>query len=300
MILEKFSISKLAYSEKPIPKAVKVNHFLFPLNIGFNEEKTIFIRAKSTSILKLPLLIAKAQTHYERNQKKDFIFGLYFGLILALSIYNFFVFISIRDVTYLFYVFYINFVGVTVSWLKGYSPEFLNFLPPQINHGNISAALSFLSLILFTHFFLNIKTLAPKLKKFEIIFFTFNFIALVINALGFYHIGFYFIMVWVILFNLPFVLWFGINAIKKGFRPAGFYILGFSFFTLGDFIFMLSENAILPQNFLTNYSLQIGSSLEALVLSFALANKLNAFKRDKEKTQTLALSSGKKIYTRTY
>jgi signal transduction histidine kinase len=275
---------------KAHPQSVKVNHFLFPLNLGFNEEKTFFIRAKSTTILKLPLLIGTAQTHYERNQKRDFIFGLYFGLVLALSIYNFFVFISLRDVTYLFYVLYINFLGATVSWLKGYSPEFLNFLPPQISHGNVSAALSILFLILFTHYFLNIDTLAPKLKKFEIIFSAFNFITLMINVLEFYHIGFYFILAWIILFSLPYVLWFGINAIKKGFRPAGFYILGFSIFTLGDFIFMLGENAVLPENFLTNYSLQIGSSIEAMVLSLALANKLNSFKREKERAQMRALA----------
>lgn len=271
------------------PQAVKVNHFLFPLNIGYNDEETIFIRAKSTSILKLPLVIGTAQTQYEINHKKDFIFGLYFGLILALSIYNFFVFVSIRDITYLYYVFYINFLGATVSWLKGYSPEFLNFLPPQVSHGNIYASLSFIFLIIFTHYFLNINKLAPKLKKYEIIFFLFNFIGLLINSLGFYRIGFYFILGWVVLFSLPYVLSFGIYTMRKGFRPAGFYILGFSLFTLGDFIFMLNENAILNQNFLTHYSLPMGSALEAMVLSLALANKLNSFKRDNEKTQAQAL-----------
>lgn len=277
------------------PKAVKVNHYLFPLNIAFNEEKIFLIRAKSTSILKLPLVVGTMQTFYEINHKKDFIFGLYFGLILALSIYNFFVFISIKDITYLFYVFYINFLGATVSWLKGYSPEFINFLPLQINHGNTYATLSILSLILFTHFFLNIKTMAPRLKKVEITFFGFNFVGLVINVLGFYHIGFYFVMLWVVLFSLPYVLGFGIYAMRRGFRPAGFYILGFSVFALGDFIFMLNENAILSQNFLTHYSLQMGSSIEAMILSFALANKLNSFKRDKEKTQALALDRANKF-----
>jgi signal transduction histidine kinase len=277
------------------PGAVKVNHFLFPLNLSLNEEKTFFIRAKSTSVLNLPLVIGTLQTHYEINHKKDFTFGLYFGLILALSIYNFFVFISIKDVTYLFYVFYINFLGATVSWLKGYSPEFLDFLPPQVNHGNINAILSILFLILFTHFFLNIKTMAPQLKKIEVVFLGFNFIGLIINILGFYRIGFYFVMLWVVIFSLPYVLWLGIHAIKKGFRPAGFYILGFSIFALGDFIFMLHENAILPQNFLTHYSLQLGSSLEAMILSFALANKLNSFKLEKEKTQALALARANKF-----
>lgn len=277
------------------PGAVKVNHFLFPLDLSLNEEKTFFIRAWSTSVLNLPLVVGTLQTHYEINHKKDFTFGLYFGLILALSIYNFFVFISIKDITYLFYVFYINFLGATVSWLKGYSIEFLDFLPPQINHGNINATLSVLFLILFTHFFLNIKTIAPQLKKIEIVFFGFNFIGLIINILGFYHLGFYFVMLWVVVFSLPYILLFGIYTMKKGFRPARFYILGFSIFSFGDFIFMLNENAILPQNFLTHYSLQIGSSLEAMILSLALANKLNSFKLDKEKTQALALARANKF-----
>lgn len=273
------------------PWAVKVNHFLFPLNLSLNEEKTFFIRAKSTSVLNLPMVVGTMQSHYEINHKKDFIFGIYFGLILALSIYNFFVFISIKDITYLFYVFYINFLGATVSWLKGYSPEFIHFLPPHINHGNVYAILSILFLILFTHFFLNIKTMAPQLKKIEFVFFGFNFVGLATHILGFYHIAFYFVLIWVVLLSLPYVLGFGIFALRKGFRPAGFYILGFSFFALGDFIFMLSENAILPQSFLTHYSLQLGSAFEAMILSFALANKLNAFKLEKEKTQALALAS---------
>lgn len=277
------------------PGAVKVNHYLFPLNLSFDEEKMFLIRAQSTSVLNLPLVVGTMQTHYEINHKKDFIFGLYFGLILALSIYNFFVFISIKDITYLFYVFYINFLGATVSWLKGYSPEFLDFLPPQVNHGNINATLSILFLILFTHFFLNIKTMAPQLKKIEIIFFGFNFIGLGCSVLGFYRVGFYFVMLWVVIFSLPYILWFGIYTMKKGFRPARFYILGFSIFSLGDFIFMLHENAILPQSFLTHYSLQIGSSLEAMILSFALANKLNSFKLDKERTQALALARANKF-----
>jgi signal transduction histidine kinase len=137
--------------------------------------------------------------------------------------------------------------------------------------------------------------MAPQLKKIEVVYFVFNFIGLIINILGFYRIGIYFVMLWVVIFSLPYVLWFGINAIKKGFRPAGFYILGFSIFALGDFIFMLHENAILPQNFLTHYSLQMGSSFEAMILSFALANKLNSFKLEKEKTQALALARANKF-----
>jgi signal transduction histidine kinase len=59
---------------------------------------------------------------------------------------------------------------------------------------------------------------------------------------------------------------------------------------VGDFIFVLSENAEIQQTLFTDYALQIGSSLEAIILSFALANKLNVYKTEKEETQAKALA----------
>ena len=58
---------------------------------------------------------------------------------------------------------------------------------------------------------------------------------------------------------------------------------------------MLNENGVLAQSALTHYSIQIGSALEAIILSFALANKLNSFKKEKELTQTLALAQANRF-----
>jgi signal transduction histidine kinase len=90
--------------------------------------------------------------------------------------------------------------------------------------------------------------------------------------------------------NLPYIAFFGIYALKRGFRPAIYYLLGFTFFTLGDFIFIISENSKIQQTLLGDYALQIGSSIEAIILSFALANKLNIYKKEKEETQAKALA----------
>lgn len=268
---------------------LKVNHYILPLNIDHDEEKIYFIRAQSYSILKLPLVIGTLQSHYEINHKKDFGNGIYFGLILALSLYNFFVFISLRDKTYLYYVFYINFLGATVSWLRGYSPEFLNSVPPFINHGNNYAALAFIFLALFTTSFLNLKKITPKLRWAAIIFYILSLVSVICMLMGKYYVSFSLISI-MVAFNFPYIAFFGIYAFIKGFRPAAYYILGFTFFTLGDFIFLMSENATIQQNLISDYSLQIGSAIEAIILSFALANKLNVFKTEKEETQARALA----------
>lgn len=270
-------------------RSIKINQFILPLDLALNEEKMFFIRAKSYTILKLPMVISTLENHFEINHKEDLTNGIYFGLIFALSLYNLFVFLLLKDRTYLYYVFYINFLGATISWLRGYSPEFLNIIPPNLNHGNSYAAFTFVFLTLFTHSFLNLGKIAPYHKWISMVFFVISLTTIALTAFGHYYSSFFFIMI-IVTINLPYIGFFGIYALKKGFRPATFYILGFTFFTLGDFIFIMGENAKIQQTLLSDYSLQIGSSVEAIILSFALANKLNIFKKEKEETQAKALA----------
>ncbi len=268
--------------------SIRVNHYIIPLDLKQNEEKKFYIRAQSTTILKLPMVINSIQNHFEVNHREDLINGIYFGLIFALSLYNLFVFILLKDKTYLFYVFYINFLGATIAWLRGYSPEFLESIPLNINHGNNYSALTFIFLMLFTHSFLNLEKFIPEHKWLIALFSIFSIIAIILTTTGHFNYGFYFV-IFIISINLPYIAFFGIYALRKGFNPAVFYLLGFTFFTIGDVIFILSENAQIQQTVLGNYSLQIGSAIEAIVLSFALANKLNNYKKEKEETQAKAL-----------
>ena len=48
----------------------------------------------------------------------------------------------------------------------------------------------------------------------------------------------------------------------------------------------------LPTNFLTTYGMQIGSALEMLMLSFALADRINHLQHEKERAQAEAIAAG--------
>lgn len=269
--------------------SIRVNHFILPLNIKPDEEKTYYIKARSYTVLKLPLVISTIQDHFEMNHREDIINGIYFGLVLSLSLYNLFVFLLLRDRTYLFYVLYINFLGATITWVRGYSPEFMNVLPPNINHGNVYAALTFMFLTLFTHSFLNLQKFAPGHTRLRAIAFMISAATIITTITGLYYISFL-LVVFIVLINLPYITFFGLKAYLRQFKPAAYYLLGFACFTIGDMFFILSENAMIQSSVLGDYSLQIGSSLEAIILSFALANKLNMYKKEKEKSQANALA----------
>jgi len=67
----------------------------------------------------------------------------------------------------------------------------------------------------------------------------------------------------------------GVVSLAQGYRHARFYVLAFSAFLCG--LSMLAFNAfgVLENDFVSNYSVQIGSALEAILLSFALGDKIN-------------------------
>jgi sensor histidine kinase YesM len=82
-----------------------------------------------------------------------------------------------------------------------------------------------------------------------------------------------------------FALFVGFRIALKGYRPAKFFLLAWSILLSGAIIFILKDFGILPFNRYTNYALQISSALEAVLLSFALADRINILKKENTQKQ---------------
>jgi two-component system, sensor histidine kinase LadS len=270
-------------------RQVKVTTFILPLNLKAGEEKTYYLRIESESTLKLVLHVATLKKFYEVNQRKDIAHGIYFGLVIALSLYNLFVFFSLKDRTYFFYVLYILLTASVIGWLRGFTHEFLLQNHPYLNEGNYFAALTFIFFALFSVTFLRLETYAPKLKRLAWFFYFVATITILLTLFRQRVWGFYGV-VFMVNTIIPFVLIIGIKAWRSGFTPAKYYLLGFFVFTVGDVVFVLKDLALIPRTLITEYAFEIGSALEAIILSFALANKLNTFKKEKEESQAKAIS----------
>jgi signal transduction histidine kinase len=76
---------------------------------------------------------------------------------------------------------------------------------------------------------------------------------------------------------------------KQGYRPAKFFILAWIPLILGIIIYVMKDVGALQYNTLTNYSIAIGSALEVILLSFALADKINILEAEKRISQAEAL-----------
>lgn len=277
--------SALPYHDRP----VLVNQTILPLNLIRKDTAMIYLRVRSNSIIRVPLEISTLQYIYENSQENDIAHGFYFGLIAALIIYNLFVFISIRERTYLYYVFYIFCVALNISYIKGHFLQFVVPHFPQANHSNYTGSLAFIFALLFTNSFLNTNHYCPQLRKLGWLIVASCVTIIVLSLSGYLLLGFRLNWLTVGLFLIYSNL-IGFAVLRRGFKPAKYYLMAFTALLAGIFIFMMKDMAVIPENWFTEGAYQIGSGLEAIILSFALANKLNTYKTEKEVTQAEALA----------
>jgi signal transduction histidine kinase len=210
-------------------------------------------------------------------------------------LYNLFILFTVRDRSYIFYILYIFCVALVQLNIKGIGFKFLWPSFPQFEQISLFLfpSLTAFASIAFIKSFLHTKDYTPKLNKGFLVF-----IVLYIITLGIAWFGDKTISYNLLNINaLPLALYMiGIALYiwtKHKYRPAGFFLIAWTFFLLGIIMFVLKEAGFFPFNIYTNSFILIGSSVEAVLLSFALADKINIYRNEKEEAQRLALEAAK-------
>ncbi len=264
----------------------KHQNYIFNIEIPTNETRTFLIKVRSSEQMQLPLIVGTSNLILESLLTKDLIFGIYAGIILVMFFYNLFVYFVVKDRTYLYYVSYILTVGLTQACLQGYSFRFL-FLDSSLLANQsmiIIPALSGVTALIFLNSFLQVKIHTPTLYKIILIIYGMYALAISLGIVGQYHISQNLVQLCAMLGSvLVFIIAY--KTARKGLRAAKFFFIAWSIFLSSVIIFVLKNFGILPYNNFTFYALQIGSGLEVILLSLALADRINIFKKEKEESQ---------------
>lgn len=265
-------------------------HFIFPFELKPGERTIFLLKVQSMEQVNVPLLAAKRKEILTNNYQTDLIAGIYFGIMLVMFFYNLFLYLSIRDKSYFYYVLYIAGIALAQAGLQGYLFKYIFFNSPYFNQLSvvIFSALTGVGAIQFVRFFLQLQVKEPRIDQVLRIFIGVYFIALCIYVAGFRQLTYNMLDVGGLLLSV-FALIFSIQLSLKGDRSAKFFLLAWSFFMLGMFVFVGRNLGLLPFNFFTKNSLIFGSAIEAILLSVALADRINILKREKETSQAIAL-----------
>lgn len=283
-------------SEKAGFDARRYKHpnYIFDLHIPGGSSKTYYLRIKSAEGLIVPVYISNPVNLWEQLVTENFATGIFAGIVLIMFIYNLFVYFSVKDKSYLYYVFYVAFAGLTQIGIKGYTFQYLwpGSTWFQGKSVILFACISGIGALLFTRKFLQTKFYAPRSTVLLSVLIGLFSVAFVATLLGKEQIGFQVMQGTTTLLTFL-VLSVSFYVMKKGFAPAKFFFAAWSVLLTGALIFLLKDYGVLPYNSFTSYSMQAASALEMALLSFGLADRINILKREKEASQADALRVAK-------
>ncbi len=284
-------IEKKAGELVPIKqREIEYRNPVFSITLEPQEEKTLYLRIQNYgSVVFTPKLWEPLFFSLKTTQER-YIYGFYYGGMIIIALYNLIIFLMVRIRTFLFYVVY---VACFILWQTAYNgfaneilwpeqPWLTNRATPFIICATCIWALQ------FTKSFLDTAANLPVMDRFiKLLMVSFG-IGLVISFQPNYSVSTMYSS-FLALLLVPTVLFAGFSLSKKGYRPARYFSIAWFVLLIGTALLILKSFGILPSTFITTYGQQIGSFLEIILLSLALADLLNVMKKEKEQAQAEAL-----------
>ncbi len=272
---------QLPFHKRPI----SYRSLVFPLKLQKGEQKTYFLRCETSSSLNLPIRIYSPEGLIAKVENKETILGLYFGILVAMLAYNFFIYLTIREVSYLYYILFVGFYALFQASLNAIS--FKYFWPESTWWANVNLPffifLAHLFGTQFTRSILNTRQFTPFWDR---VLRTYIYIAAVGSIFSLF-------IPYSVSIKLATLLTIGVLVhilcgflcTIQGYRPARYYAVAWTVSLIGMAVYALKSFGIFPNNFFTTWGIQIGSAWEVILLSLALADKVTLLKKEKELIQ---------------
>ncbi len=271
------------YTERSVPNQRQWLRY----ELGPQQSQVLYFRLQETmafylkSAFKLtiqPLAQAQKQTNNIRFSQ-----GIFLGIIIVMALYNLFIFFSVQDVSFLYYVCSIVGVGLYFMFYYGFT---LEFVWPRAAVWNAHAygiivPLTRITWVLFTKSYLHLREFLPRWNRW-------------VNWLIYlYLVPMLFTLLTLITgrdFSLPIINWIGtlgvivlsvmvlmgFLALRKGFKPAQYFLIANIFFSIGLILFIFEETGYAPASDATRYIAQLGIVFQVTLFSLGLANRLNS------------------------
>lgn len=264
------------FTEKPFA------HKNFEIQLPRDGEYLIYFRVKSHEYADIRVAIRSYSWFMEYALAEYYLYGIFYGMILIISLYNLLIYSAIREIKYLYYTFYMISGGAFAMSVDGIGFQYIWRESPMFNqvaHG-ISLFLMIFWAILFSKKFLNLKIRAPKLNKVLNVVFVGRILvflyALIVDNDWFQHRN-------IELVPLTIIFWASIKVYQRGYQPARFFIVAFGFLFLGFILKALLMLSVIPFYILSYYSLHICFVFEMLFLSFALSDRVRILKANRDR-----------------
>ncbi|MCG8313959.1 MAG: EAL domain-containing protein, partial [Pseudomonadales bacterium] len=269
-------------------------NFIFDLPFPPQSKRTVYLRVATQGSQQLPLELWEEREFLVKDQSLLAVKAIYFGMMGVMILFNSFVYASLRERSYLYYVSFIFFFVSFQAAMSGFTQQFVWQNSPLINQLIVLAGVPATALFaaLFSREFLGLKERLPLFNRFLGLMVLANAISIVLAFFLPYSISTKVSVAFVIPESLALlaigpILWW------KGVKEARYYSLAWITLVLGTTLASLNKFGLIPRTLITEHGLIFGSALEALLLSFALTDRFNREREQRYRAQKEMLEEAK-------
>jgi signal transduction histidine kinase len=274
-------------------KLIKQNNTFINCIIFPDSVRTIYLRIKSSAPGVIPIQISAANEYFKSSDFNNIVAGGFMGIVLIMAFYNLMLYTIVKDLSYLYYVFYIIFLGLSQLFLRGYGITF--FLTKKVILNNyfipFTRILFGYSVLLFTSEFLQLKQTLKYYKLYYLLYALYT-IALIAIITGYVLFAYNLITYSSVIIAIS-LLFIGGLLYFRGFKPAKYFMLGWGIFLISILISVARSRGYIVHNDFTVNIVLYTSSIELILFSIALADKISFYRRQTIEMQQLSLNIAK-------
>ena len=252
-------------------------NFEIVLNMHSDEVTYYYFKIRSHEFADIRIALRSVDRFVFYALNEYFLFGTFYGMIIIISLYNFLVFLAIREIKNIYYIIYILSVAAYAMSYDGIGFQYLWPNHPEWNDYAVGITLYSVILwgLIFTRRFLNTKANAPFLDK--------ALVGMIIARSVWFIVELFFFSDLLSYRNieiipLSLIFYSAIRVWNKGYRPARFFVIAYGVLFTGFFIRSLVYFNVLPFTTPLHYSLHFSFVLEMLFLTFALGDRIRILK----------------------
>lgn len=255
---------------------------LFQLPALGEQQLTLYVRSYDPAGNLFPLRLWQLGDLQLLSSEENFAYGLIYGVGLALLLYNLFIFFSLRDRAYFWYVLTTGASLLMMLAMSGHAQQYLwpgIATPVWLDRVTMPALWSVL-LMRFTIALLSRPGGSPWPARVLNVVCVLYGVAILINALGMRREASLMIALLPVL-TMPVALGWAALRSWQGFVPARLYLIGYGFVLISAVILLLRAGGVVPPLPLIGYYFPLSVSLEVILFSFALAYRIQMLRHEK-------------------
>lgn len=284
---EKILHSASGYYRPHSVREISHTGHVVPLHFDADSSSTVYIKIAGQSPKTFPLYVLEKEKFIEKIRWEDVGYGIFFGILIVMFFFNFFIYITLQQKNYLLYICVIVCTFLIFTSASGYAGKFLWPENPGMNFyaGRLTLGVLGIVLSIFTIRFLEVKLYSTLMYKLLLIMIPLSLLSILLVATKILSsAGNNLITIATILYMTT-----GIVCSTKGNKIGNYYVAAWTIYLVGGLLLTLRNSGVLPFNFWTTHFVEIGAALETIIIGFALGDRYRRYKIEKEEAQALAL-----------